>query len=57
MVKTVTHTDARSLEIAKLKNLLEKSPNPPVVTRICDPSKSRARHYYKLGLISNLTRS
>ena len=43
MVKMVKHT--------KLKNLLEKPWNPPEVTRICDPSKSKARrhHSFKLG--------
>ena len=31
----VTHTEARTLEISKLKNL-EKLLNPPEVTRICE---------------------
>ena len=34
----VTHTKARTFEISKLKNLLEKPWNPPEVTRFCDPS-------------------
>ena len=36
----VTHTEAESFEISKLKNLLEKLSSPPEVTGICDPSKS-----------------
>ena len=34
----VTQTKARTFEISKLKNLLEKPWNPPEVTRFCDPS-------------------
>ena len=30
------------------------SSNPPVVTEICDPSKSRVRHHRSLKLDSNL---
>ena len=44
MVKTVTHTKAPSFEIPKLKDL-EKPQKFPEVTRICDPSKSRARRH------------
>ena len=33
MMKMVTHTEARSLEILKLKNLFEKSSNPPQVNQ------------------------
>ena len=36
----VTDTKTQSLEISKLKNLLEKPRNTLEVTRICDPSKS-----------------
>ena len=52
MVKMVTHTGTRSFEISKLKNLLEKITNPPKVTEVCDPTKSRTgRHRnVKLGL-------
>ena len=32
----VTHTEARTFEISKLKNPLEKHRNPPEVTRICE---------------------
>ena len=42
MVKMVTDTKTQSLEISKLKNLLEKPRNTLEVTRICDPSKSSA---------------
>ena len=34
MVKMVTKTEARTFEISKLKNHLEKLWNPPEVTRI-----------------------
>ena len=33
MMKMVTHTEARTFEISKHKNLLEKPWNPPEVTR------------------------
>ena len=52
MVKIVTHTEAQSFEISKLKTSLKKTSNPPEINRIFDSSKSRARchHSFKLGL-------
>ena len=52
MVKMMTHTEAQSFEISKLKSFLEKPSNPPGVTGICNQSKSRAQrqHSLKLGL-------
>ena len=35
----VTHMEAQTFEISKLKNLLEKPWNPPEVTRICQNLK------------------
>ena len=32
----VTHIEARTFEISKFENLLEKPWNPPEVTRICE---------------------
>ena len=31
----MTHTEAQTVEISKLKNLLKKPRNPPEVTTIC----------------------
>ena len=53
MVKMVTNTKAQSFEISKLENF-EKPCTPPEVTRICDPSKSRARHHHSFKLGSKL---
>ena len=39
MVYMVTLTEARSFEISKLKNSLEKSSSLPGVNGVCDPSK------------------
>ena len=46
------HTETYSFVISKLKNLLENTSNTHVVTGICGPSKSRARHdqSFKLDL-------
>ena len=43
------HTKARSFEISKLKNFLEKPWNSPGVTRVRDSSKSWAwRHQFQI---------
>ena len=34
MIKIVTHTEAQSFEISKLKASLKKTSNPPEITRI-----------------------
>ena len=48
MVKMVTNTEARTFEISKLKNLLEKPWKSPEVTKICK-SQARCHHSFKLG--------
>ena len=54
MVKMVTHTETRSFEISKLKNLFAKHSKPHEVTRICGSSKSQARHRHSFRLGSKL---
>ena len=45
MLKMVTQAKAPSFEISKLKNFRIKTSNPPEVTGIGNPSKSRAQRH------------